>query len=54
MSGEIQGKELHPPLHLDVVVIEKGVIGSPLIKVGQIIFYLEENYHFIKKKLRVN
>ena len=28
-SGAIQGKELDPPLHLGVVAIEKGALGSP-------------------------
>ena len=29
LSGEIQGKEECPPLHLGVVAIEKGAFESP-------------------------
>ena len=29
VSGRIQGKELHPPLNLGVVAIEKGAFESP-------------------------
>ena len=30
----IQGKELHPPLHISVVAIEKGAFGLPLTQVA--------------------
>ena len=33
-SGAIQGMELHPPLHLAAVAIEKRAFGSPLTKVA--------------------
>ena len=33
-SGEILGMELHSPLHLSVVAIEKGAFGSPWTKVA--------------------
>ena len=32
--GSIPGKELHPPLHLSVVAIEKGAFWSPLTTVA--------------------
>ena len=35
ISGVIQGKEMHPPLHLGVVAFEKGALGSPSTKVGR-------------------
>ena len=34
VGGSIQGKELHPPLHLGVVAIEKGAFKSPSTSVG--------------------
>ena len=39
-SGAIQGKELRPSLHLNVVAIEKGVFESPSITVGQLLTYV--------------
>ena len=39
ISGAIQGKEKHPPLHLVVVAIEKGALGLPLTTVGQFNYY---------------
>ena len=38
VSRAIQRKELHPPLHLGVVVFEKGAFGSPSTTVAQFIF----------------
>ena len=35
---EIQGKDLHSPLHPNDVAIEKGTIGSPWTTVGQLKF----------------
>ena len=37
VSGAIQEKESRPPLHLDVVAIEKGAFGSPSITVSQLL-----------------
>ena len=36
ISGAIQGKEYHPPLHLGVVAIEKGAFGLPSTTVSQL------------------
>ena len=33
-KGKVEQSPLHPPLHRGVVVIEKGVIGSPSTKVA--------------------
>ena len=38
-SGAIQGKELCPPLHLDVVAIEKGSFESLLTTIGQLLVF---------------
>ena len=37
VSGEINKKEQHLPLHLSVVAIEKGAFELPLITFGQLI-----------------
>ena len=39
VSGAIQGNELRPPLHLGVVVIEKGAFGTPSTMVDQLTTY---------------
>ena len=38
VSGAIQGKEYHPPLHLSVVAIEKGALRWSSTWVGQLIY----------------
>ena len=38
----IQGKEVHSPLHLSVVAIEKGDFGSSLTTVANFIFTINE------------
>ena len=51
VSGAIQGKEYCPPLHLSVVVIEKGVVGSPLTMVGQLTTYLNSVFFLLPDQL---
>ena len=40
VSGAIQGKELHPPLHVSVVANEKEAFGSPSMTVANCTFLL--------------
>ena len=42
----MQGKELHPPLHLGVEAIEKGAFGSHLTKVANFTNSIE-HYSFV-------
>ena len=47
VSGAIQGKELHRPQHLSVVVIERGAFGSPSIPVTKFTFIKENSILFL-------
>ena len=39
VSGAILGKELHPPLHLGVVAIEKGAFGSSQLQLSTTLLF---------------
>ena len=48
IKGKVEqsrGIELHPPLHLGVVAIEKGDLGSPLTTVANFTLY-QSDYNF--------
>ena len=49
ISGTIQRKELHPPLHLVVVAIEKTTFGSLSSTVGQLIYIYIYIYYLLAR-----
>ena len=50
ISGAIQGKEQHPPLHISAAPIEKGAFRSPLTMVGQLIYIY--TYHSMPSEFK--